>query len=259
MTSPKLAIATDQGRFYTDPRTGELYPSVTNIIDRCVNKPVLVPWAAKITAEHILKDKLSYYAKLAMTDLERALKESKSQVRFARESAMDLGTRVHDYAENLVLGAPTVDDPEVAPYAVQLARWFDAEKVDFGVDVEAAECTVMSRIHGYAGTGDLWWWQTDPDGSRHLVLVDYKSSATRPVSSVYPEYSLQLAALGHAEVMVLKDDTEVEAPTIARHYVLNLRPNSYRLVPIVVASETVEAFLAGIVLAKWMIGRRGSK
>src|SRR5581483_7910276 len=54
VTDPKLAVATDNGRYYRDPAGGPDLISVTNVIDTCVNKPVLVPWAAKVTAEYVM-------------------------------------------------------------------------------------------------------------------------------------------------------------------------------------------------------------
>lgn len=51
MTNPKHAHATDRGRYYTRPGTGEQLISVTNVLSEAVSKPALVPWAAKMTAE----------------------------------------------------------------------------------------------------------------------------------------------------------------------------------------------------------------
>ena len=51
MTSPKHAQATDRGRYYTHPVTGQQLVSVTNVLGQSMAKPALVPWAAKMTAE----------------------------------------------------------------------------------------------------------------------------------------------------------------------------------------------------------------
>src|SRR5438105_4789085 len=109
----------------------------------------------------------------------------KSQVRFVKDTAADLGSRIHEWAEARVLGKTQVDDAEVEPYGQQLLRWFDVMGVKFDRDVDAAEATIVNRTHGYAGTGDLWVrLHIAPDLSwnprkRWLWLIDYKSSATR--------------------------------------------------------------------------------
>ena len=56
MTSPKQAVATDNGRYYVDQNPefdGAMYPSVINVLSN-IAKPALVPAAAKEVAEHAM-------------------------------------------------------------------------------------------------------------------------------------------------------------------------------------------------------------
>lgn len=262
MTNPEHAHATDNGRYYVHPVTGESWPSITNVLDTAVNKKALVPWAARVTAEHILRDKLPYYVRMSRTDLDGAVKEAKKQVTYVRDTAADLGSRVHAHAEAHVLGTAAEHDPEVEPFTHQLLKFFDHFGIDITQDVLAAEATVINRTYGYAGTGDLWLnlrvdpRTREPSREYYLWLVDYKTSVTKPVSITYPEQGLQLAALAHAETILLPDGTEIPPPApIQGTAVVNIRPSSYALVPLPSDVEAAfEAFVHAVGETKYFHG-----
>lgn len=258
MTDPKFAEKIPGlGRWYVHPTTGERWPSVTNVLDVAVAKPALKPWAVKITAEKALAEmpRLAASTFVPLCKPKRVadgcgkcrtcvMREIKSENTVVSETASDLGTRIHDWAQAKVIGKPIPDDPDVAPFGKQLLRFFAEFGVDFDRDIEAAEATVVNRTVGYAGTGDLWvrlrldGWKT-----RRLCLIDYKSSSTRPVDSVYPEMAMQLAALAHGEKLLLDDGTEVPAPKGIKHaFILNLRADDYALIPMPLAGTLADAF-----------------
>lgn len=262
MTEPKHAQhVPGKGRWYVHPLTGEMFPSVTNALDTSVSKPALVPWAAKAVAEKALRE----LPRLVSSSLVKPCKarkvddrcgscrpcilsEIKDEPRKVKDDAADLGTRIHHWAEAHVLGLPLIDDPEVEPFGVQLLRFFDDFGVDLEKDVEAAEATVVNRRVGYAGTGDLWVRLRVAGWPRkRLCLIDYKSSSTRPAKSVYVENGMQLAALKNGETILLDDGTEVPAPRGVKDlFVLNLRKDSYALIPMPVDGD-VDAAFAGFV------------
>ncbi|MFE2712313.1 hypothetical protein ACFXKI_10050 [Streptomyces mirabilis] len=252
MTNPKHAQDTDQGRYYRDPAGGPDLVSVTNVLSAGVAKFALVPWAVKLTAEHCVDNRLDV-ARRALKDREQLLKDIKKVHRDARDNAADLGTRVHTRAEAMALQAPFAADPEVDPYARQLALFWDRWGVDLKEDVVAAELTFAHRRLGYAGTGDLMLWlRTGPQRRKELWLIDYKTSAKRPASSVYPENAMQLAALRYAEVVWLPDDTDAEVPKIERTGVLNLRQRSHALVPMPGDRRAHRAFRGALETTKWL-------
>ncbi|MFI5809292.1 hypothetical protein [Streptomyces sp. NPDC051561] len=251
MTDPRHAVATERGRYYTDPAGGPDLISVTNALS-AISKPALVPWAAGMTADAVIADPIStaHRARTEPTVLRRELVGVHRQY---TERAQDLGTRVHERAVSLVLDTPHPADPEVEPYAIQLAAWLRLWRVVVERDIVAIETTVLHRRYGYAGTGDLWvWLPTGPHGRRQLWLIDYKTSMKKPDSVVYAEQPLQLAALRHAPVWLLPDDTDGDAPRVSRTALLNLRPRSQRLIEVPSGRAQFAAFLGATRTARYL-------
>lgn len=259
MTSPKHARDTARGRYYSDPAGGPDLVSVTNVIDTAVNKShALIPWGVKVTVEYVL-DNVVAIARRVLTDRPALTREIKALHREAKERAADLGDRVHAAAEARLLGAPIADDPEVAPYVAQFDAWLASWGVNVEEQVEATEITVLHRRLGYAGTADLLiWLPTGPAGRLELWLIDYKSSATRSAKSVYPENTLQLAALRYAETVLLPDDTEQPMPRVERTGVLNLRAKSHALVPMPADRTAHRAFRGALETTRWLHAAKSS-
>lgn len=252
MTDPKWAVATERGRYYRDPAGGPDLISVTNVLGTSVHKPALVPWGAGLVADAVIADPI-VVARRARTEPTRLRRELVALPHNNSERAKNLGTRIHNRAQALVLGVPYPADPEVEPYAIQLARWFRLWRIDFERDVEATEATVIHRRYGYAGTGDLWvWLRSGRFRRRQMWLVDYKSSAHKPATTVYDEQPLQLAALRHAPVLLLPDDSEVEQPKVHRTALLNLRPRSHRLIEVPSGRRQFRAFVGAVHSARYL-------
>jgi len=251
VTSPRLAKATDRGRYYSDPAGGPDLISVTNVLDTAVHKHALIPWAVKLTTEWVL-DNATYVAEHVQANRAVLAREIKSVHGEVRETAANLGDRIHARAEARVIGQPWPDDPEIEPYAHQLELGFSEWGVNVDKHVVAAEITVVHRTLGYAGTADLMvWLPTGPGGRPELWLIDYKTSATRPAKSVYAENAQQLAALRYAEHVLLPDDTDGAMPKIQRTGVLNLRQKSHALVEMPGDRAAFRAFRGALTNALW--------
>ncbi|MFJ9468365.1 hypothetical protein [Streptomyces caniferus] len=246
MTAPKNSFATERGRYYRDPAGGPDLISVTNVLSTAVHKPALVPWGAGLVADAVIANPIEI-ARRARSEPTKLRRDLVALPNANRERASNLGTRVHHRAHAIVIGAPFPADPEVEPYAIQLAKFFRLWRIDFERDVEAVETTVLHRRYGYAGTGDLWvWLPTGLYGRRQLWLVDYKTSRKKPATTVYAEQPYQLAAYRHAETALLPDDTEMTAPRPRRTAVLNLRPRSHRLIELPSGRPVFRAFLGAL-------------
>lgn len=244
---PKLAVPTKKGRFYRHPnRPDVLYLSVTNALS-VINKPALVGWAARTVAEE------------AMANLPSLIRNSRSPAKRAeaidrlrgrpyakRDAAADLGSRIHAAAEDHALEKPGAVDDDVRPFLEQYVRFRD----DFQPEYEASEATVAHHDLLYAGTLDA----IVVIGGRRL-MVDYKTSSTRPVDSIYDEYLCQLAAYRYAQSLWLPDGSEEPVPQVDGCAVLNIRANDYALIEVDADEAAFEAFQAAIALSRWMSTR----
>src|ERR1700722_16569904 len=96
MTDPKLANTSSNGdRTYQHARTHEVVPSVTTVIKNGIPKPALMPWAAKMAAEHA---DANWYRLSKLPPTER-VNEIKGAYKVYTEKAANLGTTVHKLIE----------------------------------------------------------------------------------------------------------------------------------------------------------------
>lgn len=260
------------------PFGDDLFISVTNA-QSVVAKPALVPAAVKVTAEHAFR----LLPQLVATSRQPAegsngcekkrVAERCGHCRFCITAALkrehsnlwdraaNLGSLVHAlaYAENI--GGRHDYMPDAEPFIVQYLRAADVLGIDLTRDIEAAETTIISRRHRYAGTGDIWaWLHLDPatlewdPRKRWLWLLDIKTSQTKPAGSVYDDQILQLAGLRFAESAVLADDTEIAVPEFAGTALLNLRTDSWALIPLPADETAHAAFVNAVGLQTFMTG-----
>ncbi len=243
MTNPPRAFEKDdKGRYYTHPVTGAELISVTNVLSVGFAKFGLPLWYANNAADYAL-DNLPTVVARSRTDRAGIRAEIIGAAERARDSAADLGSRVHALAEAHMLSRilPPMDgDHEAGLYVAQYERFLS----DFGVrldrDVVAAEMTVADPHFGYAGTLDLILdlplgpyldGKVDPvkDGeTRGRWLIDIKTSRKRAATQTYPQHAIQLAALRHARECWIRhaDGTDEVLPMprgIGGCAVLNLR------------------------------------
>lgn len=276
MTQPKHAHDTDHGRYYTHPNTGQQLVSITNVLDS-IAKHALVPWAAKITAEKALDMLPILVASRLVTECKPkrvadecgrctpcVVKTIKREIKVVRETAADLGTRVHDHAEAHLTGRQIMRDPDVEPFLTQYLRFLADYDIDITQHIEAAELTVAHPSLGLAGTLDVMaWLRLDglldgkvkqlPDGKRALWIYDIKTSSTKPADTLYDEQPLQLAAQRNAQEAWLPDGDVIPMPKgIVGTAILNLRVDSYEFIPVPSGIDEWNAYRGFLTGTKWL-------
>lgn len=167
---------------------------------------------------------------------------------YQRDSAADLGTRVHAMAEAIGKGDDPMVETELLPYGEQYRRFLDSED-PFLIEVEYMG---VNRQHGYAGTGDIIAYING-----EVWCLDIKTfTKPGPVpKTYYPSTGMQLAACSRFDFIGKPNDpTEYPMPEVERHGVLLLGTSDYRLIPYKVTDATFAAFLATLDLYAWKTG-----
>lgn len=236
--------------WYRDPETGQKLRSVTTLLGQGFPKPELVFWSANITA----RDAFDTLPQLVRSSLHADQREAaydwlrKGHIR-KKEERGDIGTTVHDIIEAHVLGEPISDellaDSEMAPYVDGLLQFIEQWQVTF----EASEMVVANYTHGYAGRLDyilrsplIAELLKVPEDT--LFMGDTKTGGELDEKGVYPEAGAQMAGYRRAEMCWLRDGSKVPMPlTHSTGIVLHLRPEGFRVMPLLCGDDVFEAFL----------------
>jgi hypothetical protein len=135
---------------------------------------------------------------------------------------------------------PLVPD-ELQPYVDAFVEWW----VAFDPTPLATELTVCSTRHIYAGTVDLiveLW----VGGRRITAVIDVKTGA-----NIDAEMAAQLAAYRRADQVWLPLGEKAPMPECEAAFVLHLRPEGYRMLPVDTDGRAFAAFLRMLELWHW--------
>ena len=208
-TADRVSRADGYGRSTRFYEIGtQRYPSVTVILN-AVNKPALIPWAAKQERETIyaavrrLLGDAEVKRDNFLLSLEAAVGREKAHSRELKKAGT-IGSECHHLIEwhlrqdlkERVGPAPAVSEKALWAYMVY-EDWRKAANLS----VTMIEQVVYSGRYGYAGTMD-WCGEIDHEGKRVMVLGDFKTG-----KAVYKEAHLQVAAYAHALVEMGYADT----------------------------------------------------
>ena len=232
MTAPALAQATDYGRGYLHPLTGEFVPSVTTAI-KMIHKEALEAWKLRTAAKYADQN-WDYLAKMGSGDRIQLIQDA-----HLAESTpkADLGTVIHEVCDNWIKGVPSESAKETKSYVTSFTQFL----MDYRPRFITTEVTIWSRSAGYAGTADAIAEIND----RNWIL-DWKTGR-----GVYPEYALQMAALRNGDFIIDPDGTEREMPRIDFSGVVQIRPRSYKFFPIMEDEACFSAFLGALEIFRW--------
>lgn len=165
--------------------------------------------AGEFIAEHGLDDRHAFY----------------TSANVQRDRDFARGHAIHAVAEAVLDGTPVPGWAErnidAAPYLEHLRRWIEANVAE----AIAIEGVVLSRTHGYGGTGDLWCRLTGGDS----VYLDYKSRGDGSSHAIHEEEIAQGGAYTGADYMIAPDRNggacRVPIPQTTLGVVLSLRPD----------------------------------
>lgn len=235
MTTPALAEnVKGKGRHYRHPVSGDLVPSVTNVIG-ILDKPALPRWAAKETA----KAAWSLRSSLAEMGEEEAVDVLKGAPWRQSTRAADRGTSIHGWLEARLLGEP---EPTLEGQALEFVDAARAWLERWDPVTIATEITLFSPT--YAGTADAL---VSLDGE--VWLVDFKTS-----SGLYPEVALQLSALAACPLAVVNGEV-VETESVERLGAVRIgRDGEWEMREVLSPSDALAGFHAALNLWAWTKG-----
>jgi CRISPR/Cas system-associated exonuclease Cas4 (RecB family) len=192
MTDKIVRKDSDEGRTYETPN-GEL-KSVTNFLG-ILNKPALVPWAAKMSAEYF-KDEIDAIVAgeldIRSMDIDDIVKNAKAHYKKKSEEATQYGSMVHQYVTEYFGFGQLPEDPVVNKLVISAIAKITGE---LRMTVTESEKMVYYR-KAYAGTLDLIG-DGQPVGHKtpKRIIVDIKTGRGR----VYEEALIQVSAYALAE------------------------------------------------------------
>jgi hypothetical protein len=241
---PPLGLSRTAGHVYSFNTGSEVFsplPSVTTIIGVLDKSGPLVGWAKREVSNAALRN-LDVLTKMVGTaGPESAARWLATIPGYQRDSAADIGTRIHRLVEQLARGAEPEVTAEEAPFVDGYRRFLAAFRPRF----LAVEEMVASLRHQYGGTldaiaeigGETW-------------ILDVKTGA-----GVYPETALQLAAYASADFVGRPGTSRrFRLPRASRFGVVHVRPDGARLIEYRVDRGTFAAFLEARRLCAWQQG-----
>lgn len=206
MTVPKLSVAASgyQGRGYKNPKTGEVVPGVTTVLD-ALDKGGILPWHIEQTIAYAvthLDDLMNRTEEQGMGFLRYKTRPSQKKINEILDTYDDeallysglvlndlaeLGTWIHNYIDEDMNDRFT---PEPVNHIhVELMDAYHQLRNAHLFEPLLTEVTIFGN--GYAGTAD---YLGKIDGM--MTLGDWKTSRR-----VYDSHESQLAALGAGETM----------------------------------------------------------
>lgn len=228
------------------PGKGRIAQSVTGIID-VLNKPLLVPWAAK-TCGLFLEQHWKPGQAYTQTEIAALIVQMKREHKKIKEDAADVGSTVHKWIEGYVKSI--LETGEAVPWPSgekeqEACSAFLQWEREHDVKYLHSEFRVYSRKHHYAGTSDL-----DIEVDHERGIWDLKTS-----NGIWPEMAMQLAGYQSAR------EEEGYGPYTHRGIIRCGKDGALehkRTTEFVKTSyeEDLDGFLAAQKLSRWLAGAK---
>ncbi len=186
-------IEANRQHYYTIGDDETWYPGATTVL-KVLDKPALVPWAAKCVSDNI-KQALNEWVGINpfnKADIEKICEEGKNIYKKKASDAADIGTRVHRAVDCIIRGEePTLTDD--IKHGVQgFLDW----RASNSIRIELGDTKLGSKLFGYGGSLDFIGF--DPSGA--AIIFDIKTTKVRKGMDhgIYDEAAYQLSSYRQA-------------------------------------------------------------
>ncbi len=223
----------DHGNWHSYTIDGRRATGVTTALRGIPKQDILVPWAARTVAEHVVDNIFDVKRMLDSGGRNPTVWFLKELPNEKRDTAAVRGTAVHKFAEQIIRGA----EVEVPDHLTEYVKGYLHYLEDFNPTTVAEEMVVASREHMVAGRLDSI--QDIPAYGR--AQVDLKTG-----KGVYGEAALQVAAYRHMEVCLDAEGSEQPNIQVEHTFVLHLMPGEYELIPVQAGKDEFGQFLAAL-------------
>jgi hypothetical protein len=228
---------------------GVMYPGTTGILKVLDKSGPLMAWASRMTAEAAVGMAPTLAQLVETVGQEGAVKALTARSAWKNETARDLGTEIHGYADLIAQGKPL---PAMLPDTLKRVDGYEQWLRTSGWQIRCSEGRLVNVTKGYGGTLDLLAY--DRDGA--TVLADIKTGNVAYNGKVYESIVLQLAAYGDMEWLDMDDGAIYAMPQVDRYAVIHVTADGTTEIPVVVGQAEREAFMACIQLDRWLQSRK---
>ena len=238
MTQPKIETVEVNGkRHYIHPNNKKIkVPSVTSVIDMLPSH-FLRDWNSKVTAQAAVHE-FEYVKEMVESGhSHKAIEWLKSAAKRELNKAADVGDRVHNTIEQIILTGKWDVDEEIEPYINGFYEFCDR----FEPEWLFVEKPIFSLTHLYAGSFDAI-----VKINKKNFILDLKTTR----SGISAKVAMQLAAYANADVMFI-DGNEVELPEIHAGAALWLRPEHWAFQPLRIDEDIFLTFLSLRRIFEW--------
>lgn len=222
-------------------------PSVTGIIKSLDRSGPLIGWAKREVAAAAVRNLPMLMEMVKTGGKEPAEAWLRGLPDYQRDTAADLGQRVHHIADQINRGEQPADliTPELdaRPYITAYQAFLRHMQPRF-ILTEALVCNLTDNYGGALDSAIA----VELPGENVAALLDIKTGR-----GVYPETALQFSGYANAEFTATPDDPTPQAlPDFKRFGVIWLQPDAtWTLVPYEVGPAEWSAFLACLALHRW--------
>ena len=188
-------IEANRAHYYQIGDDETWYPGSTTVL-KVLDKPALIPWAAKCVSDNIkealfLRSGKTGVINIEKEDVETICTEGKNIYKKKSSDAADIGTRVHRAIDAIIRGETPVLADDIKDGVQGFLDW----KASHSLKIELGDTKIASKLFGYGGSLDMVAF----DGNE-AIIFDFKTTKKRKDRDhgIYDEAAYQLASYRQA-------------------------------------------------------------